>query len=580
MDILKTFKLGTPELFKPARLVWDGKAPETAPATAEAGPKPKASPPAAEKPDPKAAAQRGAEARAKSEAESRESQAKADALLLSDADKQTLTDFDKKYIEIMKEKDPAKAAEALIVHLLTLTPEKITAITTSFEAPVTEKEKTDFTAKHKNADGSLNLDAVGKAIDEGTLSPREMTILSDILKNQQNPDPKNAEIIQKAAEKLAELAQALEFQKVRLNFEKVTTAFAQYGIEYQIYLQSIEPPDANRAEAKEKFLKSVADKKPEDAEILKHAMEDAPTEQEKKYVDELLKTGHKTPKELADALEKGGLGLRESVVGISLITTEDIDKWKKENPPRINETEEKELRNQLVAWAEQKAQPSEAGDDLKKLGLGGLIERLIDKITALIEKLTGQLSNMFKPKEAEVTPFKTSPIEKNGHFTVVGYDETKGLTLRAEGPNKKVTSVTDGKIKEVDRENNTVTVEVGKNTIIYSGFKSIPVSITKDAPIKEGDELGTLKDDTLTIKTLNGEGKSKDPTDLLKTFIKPADKPATAATDTPATAPATPPKPDAKTEPATPPKTEAKPGGTTTTTNQPAATQPPAAKKQ
>lgn len=579
MDILKTFKLGTLELFKPARLVWEEKAPEAAPAAAEAEPaKPKTSPPAAaERPDPKAAAEKAAKVTAAGDAEQQEAKAAADALLLEDADRQTLTDFDKKYVEIMKEKDPEKAAKALVDHLLTLKPEKITAITTSFEAPVTEKEKTDFTAKHKNADGSLNLDAVGKAIDEGTLSPREMTILSDILKNQQNPDAKNAEIIQKAAETLAKLTQALEFQKVGLSFREVNRVIEANKDAYKKYLGDHD---------KEAFLKSITIDA--DREIMQRAIEKKPSEQEKAYVEKYttLKDDHKTPKELAEALAKEELGYRESVVGISLITTEDIDKWKKENPPRIDETQEKELRDQLAAWAEQEAQPSEDGGDLRKLGLGGLIERLIDKITALIEKLTGQLSNMFKPKEAEVTPFKTSPIEKNGHFTVVGYDETKGLTLRAEGPNKKVTSVTDGKIKEVDRENNTVTVEVDKNTIIYSGFKSIPVSITKDAPIKEGDELGTLKDDTLTIKTLNGEGKSKDPTDLLKTFIKPADKPATTPADTPAApadkgaaAPATPPKPDAKTEPAAPPKPEAKPGGTTTTTTQPAAAQPSKAKK-
>lgn len=187
-------------------------------------------------------------------------------------------------------------------------------------------------------------------------------------------------------------------------------------------------------------------------------------------------------------------------------------------------------------------------------GFMALLEKLIDKLTALANRLSAEVDKFFKPKQEKASEqaktFDNSPI-KGGQFTIAKNPD-KGFDLTTDEP-REVAVVVDG-AKVEKAEPTYVILAKGNAKFIYTGLTPSR-SLTAGVTVKAGDTLGQMTGTTLNFQALNEKGEQVDPGNLFKPEWKKTEQ--AAATTQPAPAPAkptdAPPSGTAATPPSAPP---------------------------
>lgn len=162
---------------------------------------------------------------------------------------------------------------------------------------------------------------------------------------------------------------------------------------------------------------------------------------------------------------------------------------------------------------------------VEKVGFFELLERLMDKLTLLANRLEAEFEKFFnKGKQPKVFP--NSPVGKDQKVTVVkpfNKDHPGGIDLKAEQPNQQVTAVIGGIVSDVS--GNSITIATKNAKITYTGI--VPAGLVKDKAVDAGTVLGQINGDTFNLRVTDPEGKQQyDPTSLLKPeFVNEAAQP-------------------------------------------------------
>lgn len=343
----------------------------------------------------------------------------------------------------------------------------------------TDQEKADFIKAYTKED-KLDTAAIEQKIREGALKPREYYMASQIIKEEK------------------------EKQKPAYSFEEIQAAFAKPDHK-EAYGQFLK--DQNTA----KFLESIPD--PEDKKKIKWAVEAEATEIEKKALaDELKDTFPKTPEELAAKLEKGELDYRRGKVCKGIL--DDL----------------------------QKASEGESliPDSVKGLGFMAILEKLIDQLSKLAEKISGALEKAFAKKDqpSEKPRFAKSPLgEENGNpkkFIIARiYESGKGMEI-ATPPNTPIFAVGSGTIKDLGNNKIELVADNGRKVVYQNVIIELGANNKK---VDSGEKIGkTGPLQTLTLQYFNEKAVEDDPEPLLAAFIttQPAPSPTTTAPPSPA----------------------------------------------
>lgn len=193
---------------------------------------------------------------------------------------------------------------------------------------------------------------------------------------------------------------------------------------------------------------------------------------------------------------------------------------------------------------EKKEDTDKTSDALKGVGLGALLERLVDKLTKLFGKLTEELTKLFGSIEAKTKSIK-SPLGGDEKITIThGYEKERGIIIAADA-GKEIHSVTFGTVTSVKGK----TVEITKD----DGSKTIYTNIEPAAGLKEGSDATKIEPGKQMVigKAASGAGigfryidsnnTEQDPTDFFKKAELVEKEPETAPSAGAPQAPTAPP---------------------------------------
>ena len=153
----------------------------------------------------------------------------------------------------------------------------------------------------------------------------------------------------------------------------------------------------------------------------------------------------------------------------------------------------------------------------KSGGFMAMLEKLIEKFGKLFE----QIGNWFSEKFDGMTPkFKKSPIGGTEKFTISTAE--KGVDLKTKKTGLDATWVKDSEAKVVDVGEDYVKVGNAEGIVTYSKIKP---DVTRGAIVKPGAKLGAIVGDTLNLQMEDKDGKSEDPTSLLRGFVDKTETP-------------------------------------------------------
>lgn len=212
---------------------------------------------------------------------------------------------------------------------------------------------------------------------------------------------------------------------------------------------------------------------------------------------------------------------------------------------------------------EKKEDGDKTSDALKGVGLGALLERLIDKLTKLFDKLSVELEKAFGSFEKKTASIK-SPLGGDKKITIKHeYEKGKGLTIEADAGNE-IHSVTSGTVTNVDKDKGTVEItKDDKSKTIYTNVEPNPDLKTEDpaTKIEPGKQMVIGKaasGDGIGFRYIDKNNVEQDPrTELFEKAglveKKPETAPAAPTAGTPQ-APTAPPAVPATGAPATTPK--------------------------
>ncbi|MBI4994653.1 hypothetical protein HZC21_03345 [Candidatus Peregrinibacteria bacterium] len=139
---------------------------------------------------------------------------------------------------------------------------------------------------------------------------------------------------------------------------------------------------------------------------------------------------------------------------------------------------------------EEKEESSDkTSDALKGAGFGALLEKLIDRLTKLFDKLSVELTKLFgsfekKAAKAEIK----SPLGENKKFTIAkDYKAGEGITIAADA-NAEIYSVGNGTVTNIDKNANTIEITGPdeKSKIVYK-------NVIPDSNLKTGADATKIE---------------------------------------------------------------------------------------
>lgn len=397
-----------------------------------------------------------------------------------------------------------------------LTYDDILIINRAVSADVTEEEKKNFKGKYIE-NGALKINEFQTALfpkNPAELNIRELAILENLLTSdedfkkilgQAQLDEENLEVIAQIKICLQTLNEAM--MQGGPDLEKINTAFRKYTHtpEYQTLLKN--PEDQTTINA---FIALSTD--PEEKEMLSWAILAYPTPQE---LDNFAKKNDvpKSTEEIEERTQKGEYTYRDRE-----IANEVLDKAKKAVAAGTAESLEKAV---------------------EKMGFMATLEKLIEKLGKLFDKLGSEMEKLFKVKKEK---FPRSLVrdatgnEKDFTFSkklennipLIEVKTDNGISLNNIAPVGSKVIKADGQsveIKAPDPDN---------RTFIYRGIKP---AVKKDAEVKADSVIGQSVGTSFIFQMKDKEGKFFDPSGLL---VKGSEEAATASAETAAAAGAAP----------------------------------------
>lgn len=323
------------------------------------------------------------------------------------------------------------------------TPDQLLALDATISASVTEAEKTALQNKY-TTNGSPDWKALGADLAQGKLTVRELVVFSAMLDSGTSIPEDAKPQFEQAGQRLKMLQEGFQNQlKPKYEPAAIDALFKkpEYQDAYGRFLN-----DGN----KEEFLKAVTDDN--DRTAIEWAITSAPTVEEKKTVAEKFK----------DLLAKDAPA---QAIAQALVS----------DPPQMN------YREGMVAKALlddlQKAAQSQdkIPDELKGVGIVGLLGKLIEKLSKIIEKITGELDKQFrkKPGAVEQSNAPQAPAEAPAQTPAEAAPETldqkmarifEGMTPDGQAALKaaKAKDVADGTLPDSLKDNDRAKKIVAK----------------------------------------------------------------------------------------------------------------------
>ncbi|MFA6521732.1 MAG: hypothetical protein WCT53_05095 [Candidatus Gracilibacteria bacterium] len=170
---------------------------------------------------------------------------------------------------------------------------------------------------------------------------------------------------------------------------------------------------------------------------------------------------------------------------------------------------------------EEKPTAEEAKDTVVEAAKSGGFMAMLEKLIEKFGKLFEQIGNWLSEKFDGMTPkFKKSPIGGSEKFTISTAE--KGVDLKTKKPGLDATWVKDSEAKVVDVGADYVKVGNAEGIVTYSKIKP---DVTIGAVVKPGAKLGAIDGDTLNLQMEDKDGKSEDPTSLLRGFVDKTETP-------------------------------------------------------
>lgn len=231
----------------------------------------------------------------------------------------------------------------------------------------------------------------------------------------------------------------------------------------------------------------------DDKAKIEWAINSPPTDEEKKALAERLK--EKLPKnavEITEAFDKGTLNYREGKVCEAML--QDAE----------------DAKSKVTAAAE-------------GLGFGVVLEKLIENLSKLFEKLGGMVERF--AKSFEKTAFKlTSPLGGENKIVVLQkYEKDKSpLTIDAK-TNTEIYGTVSGTVSKVEGN----TVEITTPSKIKILYENVTPGVQQDAAIEAGKtKIGkSVSDAGVAIRLFDTQDQEHDPTKYLESYIQKPEQP-------------------------------------------------------
>lgn len=459
------------ELLKPARLVKKEGEPEAPPAApAEAG-KPKA--PEAPKPPstaPAEQAQKGQEARQQSDAEKAQAERMAE-LIVNPPSQEEMDNVSKKFISKMTEAGEEFKKE--------FKPEDI--LTPAFAEKILDKTKKLLTS----------------------LNEREKDVVEYIIS------------VPPTDEEKTQFRTKYTTKEGNLSFKLDEKDSIRDWVIF-LYLATEEGPD------KDQLLKGMS---PETGAYFTRLGVLLKNSHQKLLEQRKADEAKKTLRELAEKYKAPFAKWEEE-------SKEDEAKARQNLLESITDESDKQKLTEALPLLEQEKPAEEDDDDgdednekssdaLKGAGIGALLERLVDKLTKLFDKLSVQIEKAFGSLERKTTSFK-SPLGGDKKFTIArGYEEGKGLTIAANA-DEEIYSVTSGTVTKADNKNKTVeiTKDNGDRTVYKNIEPSAGLKTVDDATkIESGKQMvigKAVSSDGIGFQYFDKNNTEQDPTESFK----------------------------------------------------------------
>lgn len=387
---------------------------------------------------------------------------------------------------------------------------------------ITDAETDDF-VKRYSKDGKLDSFDLAKKMASGILPPRDFWISLKFITEKEVDQLKQNKLL--TPEQAAGLSRILALiPRETPGEETVKKLIEGYKEPYEKLLSAMQgaKDEQTLAAAEEEFLKAI---KPED-------------------------------KKTAEWLVRGAVSKEEMDAVKAKFDSKTFDFPFPQNEQEVNtRVYERKLSYRegkvVKAMLKNLAHAAETdGTTLEKaaetVGFMTLLEKLIEKFTALADRISAELEKIFKPKEkpAEAkaeAKFDSSPLKEK--FTIkepFNSQNPNGVLLETE-PRKEVTSVGKGKIEEVSTDYVTIKSPTGNLTFTYRGFTP-QQGLQKGKDVGPGDVLGTTGGQ-LRFEMKNEKGAQMNPEPFFKPEFKQTEKPAAAPVPPSTTTAQTAPKP-------------------------------------